>query len=130
MLTDKQKYHQAWYQTNKERIREQTKKRRQANPIRASQYKNKWRKSISGRISNKNSDLKAKYGITLDQYNRMLLDQNSQCAICHIKTKLHIDHDHATKRVRGLLCGLCNKSLGGFRDSVEICLNAVKYLQS
>ena len=41
----------------------------------------------------------------------------------------HIDHDHKTGKVRDILCGLCNKGLGQFSDSIEKLQNAIKYLQ-
>jgi len=53
-----------------------------------------------------------RYGITVAQYDKMLKRQKGTCALCGKppKTKrLAVDHDHATKRVRGLLCFLCNK---------------------
>lgn len=65
-----------------------------------------------------------RYGITLDDYNKMRKDQNYSCAICgrhedKVKGKvgvrpLHIDHCHTTGKVRGLLCGRCNTSLERF----------------
>lgn len=54
----------------------------------------------------------AKYGLTLDQYDSMLMSQRNRCAICHrppAARPLEIDHDHRTGRVRGLLCWYCNK---------------------
>ena len=57
--------------------------------------------------------LKTTFGITKEEYNNLLLKQNSSCAICKIpqdqlKRALAVDHDHKTNRVRGLLCNLCN----------------------
>lgn len=81
----------------------------------------------------KNSDLKRKYGITLDEYNAMHEAQGGVCAICHsdepIKTQpLAVDHCHTTHRVRGLLCSNCNMGLGKFMDNKYIIEKAVKYL--
>lgn len=71
-----------------------------------------------------------KYGLTLDQHAAMLRAQDGRCAICLTKPSvdLCIDHDHATGRVRGLLCGRCNKALGGFKDDQDALLRALKYL--
>lgn len=75
------------------------------------------------------SDLKSP--ITYDQLSA---NQGGICAICR-KTgtekggKLHVDHCHATKKIRGLLCGRCNKGIGLLKDSEELLLRAVNYLK-
>src|ERR1035437_6171270 len=65
--------------------------------------------------------LKRMFNITLEQYENMVKSQGDCCAICgKHRTKngkrLAVDHCHATGNVRALLCSLCNKSLGGFKD--------------
>ncbi len=81
--------------------------------------------------------LKRKYDITPEQYNEMLAAQNGVCGICKNAAggdlgtnhgRLHVDHDHATGKIRGLLCFSCNRSLGGFRDSRELLMVAHQYL--
>lgn len=58
------------------------------------------------------SKLKAKYGITIEQYDQMLAEQNGGCAICAKPgDPLHVDHDHETGKVRALLCLPCNGSV-------------------
>jgi hypothetical protein len=73
-----------------------------------------------------------RYGITQEQFDQMLLDQNNKCKICDIEFKntkdTHIDHCHNTNYVRGLLCNGCNMALGQFYDNVELMNNAIKYL--
>lgn len=74
------------------------------------------------------------YGITRDEYDQKLADQNNCCAICgtHVsntKRALAVDHDHDTNKVRGLLCGKCNTGLGQFQDSIELLEQAVNYLK-
>lgn len=84
--------------------------------------------------------LKQHYGITLEQYNDLLVAQGGVCAICKGSHKfvsrwgtkvrhLHIDHCHKTKKVRGLLCHHCNSAIGHFRDKVENLESAILYLQ-
>ena len=71
------------------------------------------------------------YGITLEEYNTMLAAQGGGCAICGNPPgarSLHVDHDHATGEVRGLLCIGCNVALGGFRDDPELLARAIDYL--
>lgn len=69
------------------------------------------------------------YGITLQEYEALSTYQKNQCAICkNLSENLHVDHDHISGNVRGLLCGICNRALGGFRDDPEILINARDYL--
>lgn len=85
----------------------------------------------------RNRDLK-KYGITLEDLENMLRDQDNKCAICGKKIFLfesskkitaHVDHDHKTGKVRGLLCQECNTGLGKFMDNTDYLLSAVSYLK-
>lgn len=87
----------------------------------------------------KNKELLCYYGITLEQYNKMLEDQNGLCAICgkpeskksrySEKTcMLHVDHNHKNGKVRQLLCSLCNAALGSFDDDVNLLQTAIDYL--
>lgn len=79
----------------------------------------------------RNRNLYNKYGITLDEYNLMLLKQNNVCLICN-KTPgdtMVVDHDHNTGNVRGLLCNLCNRGLGMLGDDLNNIRRAMKYLE-
>ena len=75
-----------------------------------------------------------RYGITQEQFDQMLLEQNNKCKICSNNFKsskdTHIDHCHGTNKVRGLLCNGCNMALGQFMDNTDILDNAIKYLQN
>ena len=77
--------------------------------------------------------LKDKYGISVEQKNLMILSQENKCAICGNGFKnerdCHVDHEHTTKRVRGILCHKCNVGLGLFRDNIFILSNATRYLE-
>jgi hypothetical protein len=76
---------------------------------------------------------KRTYGITSEQYNEMLKDQNNVCKICFssclTKRRLAVDHCHETGKVRGLLCAKCNSLLGQAGDKIEILEKAIKYLK-
>jgi hypothetical protein len=75
------------------------------------------------------------YGLSTEQFDAMLESQNHQCAICGSQEahgrweQFHIDHNHATDKVRGLLCNRCNTLLGMADDQIAILLAAVKYLE-
>lgn len=86
-------------------------------------------------LSRLKNALKRKYGMTLEQYDEMLAAQGGVCAICggpHVGTggRYHVDHDHDTGKVRGLLCGPCNTGLGQFKDSSLVMEKAMAYLRS
>lgn len=75
------------------------------------------------------------YRVDLDKLELMLYRQGDCCAICNTEISLekpitaHVDHDHTTGRVRGILCGLCNKGLGMFRDNVKSLKRAIEYIE-
>lgn len=71
-----------------------------------------------------------RYGLSITQHSTLLKAQDGRCAICLEACKsLHIDHDHATMLVRGLLCSSCNTGLGRFKDNVKLLLAAKAYLE-
>jgi hypothetical protein len=76
--------------------------------------------------------LKTTYGITPEKYLEMLESNNSSCWICNEKRDyyLHVDHDHKTGKVRGLLCHGCNNALGLFKDNKDSLLRAIEYLEN
>lgn len=86
------------------------------------------------KIKQKHTELKRIYGITLNEYNQLLKEQNDSCFICqkhqsNFKRKLAVDHDHKTGKVRGLLCHNCNTSLGKFNDDTIVLKRAIEYLE-
>jgi hypothetical protein len=75
--------------------------------------------------------LRTKYGLTLDEYDLMVLKSEGRCQICEEPNpRLDIDHCHATGKVRGLLCIRCNyQLLGVVQDDSAILRRAVEYLE-
>jgi hypothetical protein len=73
------------------------------------------------------------YGLTEDDYRKMLEEQKNKCLICESDFTAkgpQIDHCHKTGKVRGILCSLCNTAIGKLKDSVEIITRAAKYVET
>lgn len=76
---------------------------------------------------------KRKYGLTSDDVAVVVEAQGGKCPICAdaiTAKKGHVDHDHATGELRGVLCGNCNLGLGHFRDNVRLLEEAMRYLSA
>ena len=84
----------------------------------------RFRHSERGKISKRQSDIRYKlrrYNITLEEYTRKFNEQNGCCAMCgrsqlEFKNALAVDHDHKTRKNRGLLCVNCNRIVGVFEN--------------
>lgn len=80
-------------------------------------------------------NLQSQYGITEEQYFQLLSIQNNSCAICKTNKPtgrwkvFAVDHCHTTGQVRGLLCNECNRGIGLLKDSSDLLLAAVEYLE-
>jgi hypothetical protein len=83
--------------------------------------------------------LKRYYGMTPEHYAAMITEQHGVCAICHQPETamfngqpkvMHVDHDHISGAIRGLLCGNCNNGLGHFKDSPQTLRAAADYIQA
>lgn len=85
-----------------------------------------------GQAYSRNRGLQQKYALKPGDYERMLADQQGVCAVCGTsgegKRPLHVDHDHATGAIRGLLCQPCNLGLGNFQDQIVLLKSAIGYL--
>lgn len=104
-----------WREANRERERELSKP-----------AKDRYAASERGKYMKRTAMRAKRYGITREQ---LLTLMENPCAICG-KASEHVDHDHATGKVRGALCGLCNKGLGQFRDSLTLLVKAAAYLKA
>jgi Recombination endonuclease VII len=72
-----------------------------------------------------------KYNLTAEEFDALYANQDGRCAICRmpqLEDEVHIDHDHRTDKVRGLLCNLCNTGLGLFKDCPDFMTAACDYL--
>ena len=78
--------------------------------------------------------LKREYGLTQEDFDRMLETQEGKCLICGkvfqtvVKREACVDHSHTTGEVRGLLCASCNSGLGFFKDNTGFLNRAIQYL--
>lgn len=119
---------ESWYrnhESNLERLRE-----RQADPdFQAKQRERyaRWRKN-NPRGSRK-WQLEYFYGLTLEQWDEMVLAQEGRCDICGLPAELVVDHCHTSKDVRALLCGICNTGLGHFKDEPARMRAAAEYIE-
>jgi hypothetical protein len=83
------------------------------------------------------SQLKQRYGITIEQRDEMLAEQGGCCKLCGrddchwgkgFQNVWHIDHVHGTRIVRGILCAACNMLVGQIEKNLTLSLEAIKYL--
>ena len=124
----KEKDRSAWYRsksssTGYESICKSCKKARE-----------KIRKSNACPKHKRDVDLQWRYGISLDNWQDMFTKQNGCCAICkthqsELKSSLHVDHNHNTGKVRGLLCSNCNTAIGLLKDDEDRLLSAIQYIR-
>ncbi len=81
-----------------------------------------------------NDRLVRRHGITLAEYEALLVKQNGACAVCRDACdsgmRLAVDHDHSTGRIRGLLCRRCNQGIGVMRDDPARLRRAADYLEA
>ena len=83
----------------------------------------------------RNSTRTKKYGVSPESIEFTFNSQGRRCAICETEEPggrfnvWNVDHDHATKRFRGVVCYRCNQLLGYARDSIEILTEAISYLR-
>jgi len=93
-------------------------------------------------IKKRDENLKRVYGIGIDEYNALLEKQNNRCAICESTDPkgrksgrgggvdvFYVDHDHKTGNVRGLLCNICNRTMGYVGENSGVLEEMIKYLK-
>lgn len=107
------------------------------------EYQRQWWVKNQHRLKQyrKAADLKKKYGISLEEYNNKLVEQQGTCAICKqpetqldhrtgMPYNLAVDHCHKTGKVRQLLCSRCNRTLGMVNDDTELLSKMISYIQA
>lgn len=124
--------------------RESRTRARAKDPEKVRKYNKSWRKNNLERARvrekayrertlerERSQHRKRLYGLTPEQYDEMLAAQGGKCAICRSEFDgtPHVDHDHATGKVRGLLCNGCNRCLGFANDNQQTLERAAAYLR-
>jgi len=141
-VLDRKKYDKIYRDKNRERRKEYGEKWRTENRVYMKEYQTQNKESgrkrqKEWRSKNKehatNTYLIKSYGITLDDYNRLFIEQEGCCAICgkhqsELNRPLFVDHNHETNQIRGLLCPSCNTGIGNFNDDIPTITKAIQYL--
>lgn len=127
---------QAWYKKNQEKIlaRYATKREERRKTTAEWDVQHPDQKKLNIRKSR----LRRFYGLTLQDYDGLKSQQDNRCAICGVIPDgnaaksydgFHVDHNHVTGRVRGLLCGNCNTGIGMLKESEVVLQSAIQYLR-
>jgi hypothetical protein len=89
--------------------------------------KREWRSKNKAKV--RSITLKYRYGISEQEFQIRLSAQNGLCAICQTAPGTDVDHDHVTGKIRGILCGSCNRGVGLFKDDAELLSRATDYVR-
>jgi hypothetical protein len=122
------------YLADPEEAKARVKRWQQANPERVNAYRRARRLEPEVKRRARAGHLMRKFGMTLDEYDATLAAQGGGCAICGRAPRddisLHVDHDHSSGAMRGLLWFPCNNALADFQEDVRVLGKAVAYLIS
>lgn len=134
MAFDKKAYNHKWHVENRDKNAERHRKWRAKNPGKDRIYNKRWYHKNKEEALNLSREwrLKHEFGLSLLDYEAMLIKQSGLCAIClnpEVKRRLAVDHCHQTGRIRGLLCLSCNRGIGLFKDDSEKLVRAATYLK-
>lgn len=115
-----------WQRKNPEKVKEANRKNRE----KRKEYYN----SPERKLKYRSWELERKFGITHEDYELMLAEQDGVCKICKQhrvasnKYYMAIDHCHNTGKIRGILCTRCNTAIGLLEENIDNLNNAIKYL--
>lgn len=126
-------YMRGWRARNPEKARAYNHKYRAANPdkVAAWQREAKRRRLARDPTHRVARALRERYGMTIEDRRALHFAQSGKCALCHrpIQNNAHIDHDHTSNRVRGMLCSNCSHGLGLFHDDATLMRRAADYVE-
>lgn len=134
MAKSKKQSAREYYLRNSQTIREKSKAWKASNREKVSELQQVYRKRMLAADPEweRKSQYRKRYSLTLEQYDAMLTAQDNSCAICcgppRGRLRYHVDHNHQTGKVRGLLCWRCNAALGNLDESVDVLTRMIAYL--
>lgn len=124
-------YQKEYYKKNKEKLLEYRTSWALENPEKRRGSSNKYARADRRRA--RFSKIKSRYGITEGEFYTLLEKQNYECIGCaqsFSEIVPHVDHNHETGRVRGLLCGPCNRGIGFMKENIQTMFNLIQYLKN
>jgi len=131
-MANRTQYMRDYYIRTADERKDRAKKWKADNPERVRIYQNKRNRSEAGKAASMRARLR-KYGLTLSDYETLLKSQNGCCAACgkdkNTQRDWHVDHCHATGKVRGLLCQRCNLAIGYAKDDPARLRAMAEYLE-
>lgn len=131
------KYKSDWYYKNKERHLKRFKDYYITNKTRLDKINMDYymKNKISIKKNTRNRDLKKLYGITLNDFNKMIETQDHKCKMCFSSflntdsKNICVDHCHCCGKIRGIIHRKCNIVLGLANDKISILQGAIDYLK-
>jgi hypothetical protein len=124
-----------WAEKNRGSERERVRRWRQENTEKNRSYQQRYYAENQDAVSQRRREghRVRRYGVTPERFAQLLAGQGGKCAVCATpeprgKSDWHVDHDHATGIVRGILCITCNIALGMLHDDPARCRKAAEYL--
>ena len=110
-----------------------TKRWQQENPERFAAYQAEYRNRPERKRAMRDLYYRREFGLTADDVDAMIAAQDGVCAICLVAPKRfaswHVDHDHETGRIRGMLCNRCNQAIGLLGEDPARLRAAAEYLE-
>lgn len=107
-------YNDRWRESNREKNR---------------QYQREWQATERRKTRNQANYFLRTYGLTLEQREEMIREQDSKCYLCFRDLPLHVDHDAETGIVRKMLCGSCNRGIGQLQHDADLLRRAALYIE-
>lgn len=117
---------------NMQKKRDASKRWHLAHKEQQAEYRRYYRAMVMTDEQRQRYSLRRAFGVNLapEQREVLLLTQCGKCAICgyDLNGRMHVDHDHRTGEIRGLLCSNCNTGIGLLREDARVLQNALDYL--
>jgi CRISPR/Cas system-associated protein Cas10 (large subunit of type III CRISPR-Cas system) len=126
-------YRRRWYAQNREREIARVHEWQRENADRVNARSAEYRKKPGRARAMRDLYYRRTFGLTADDVDQLIAKQNGCCAICGRSPQrlasLHLDHDHTTGQIRGVLCSTCNQGLGQFKEDPTLLEAAAAYLR-